>query len=358
MNRNGCPENGPTEGSLMAAGVIFMQWDSYVGGPAGPAFFAEDPLTFNTRQERLHRLAAGDRLWLVSRCPDDGQYYIVAAVRIAQLVRNPPGSEKATLFGEYAVLADRPQSHDLGRRFPAEGLLRAFTFETGRPIKYGAHIGQSLQTLRLIDPGDDRLLDAALDAIVKGEDLPHAVSCGLWTKCDGVFADYFLKNWTRRREPLAFLLYDPPPALKMGAPVFIHSNKSLRLLARFREAQFVAGHKLTVEPEERRAERERVWQMHRAGTVDPPTKEEFDRFWEKQHGVRGLFLMDEVTEVAQPVGFKVYGRALGWGYPMGVGYRYLSVPQSMLLLRLAGTPVGVSEMHLHAIRQGGGWEPR
>ena len=37
----------------MAAGVIFMQWDSYVGGPDGRAFFSEEPLTFNTRQERL-----------------------------------------------------------------------------------------------------------------------------------------------------------------------------------------------------------------------------------------------------------------------------------------------------------------
>jgi hypothetical protein len=119
----------------MAAGVIFMQWDSYVGGTDGPPFFADDPLTFNTRQERLHRLAVGDRQWLVSRCPDDGQYYFVAALRIAQLIRNPPDSDKATRFGEYAIVADRPQSHDLGRRFPAEGLLRAFTFETGKPIK-------------------------------------------------------------------------------------------------------------------------------------------------------------------------------------------------------------------------------
>jgi hypothetical protein len=92
----------------MAAGVIFMQWDSYVGGANGPPFFSEDPLTFNARQERLHRLAEGDRLWIVSRCPDDGQYYFVAVLRIAQLIRNPPGSEKATLFGEYAIFADRP----------------------------------------------------------------------------------------------------------------------------------------------------------------------------------------------------------------------------------------------------------
>jgi hypothetical protein len=135
----------------MAAGVLFMQWDSYVGGANGPAFFAEEPVTFNTRQERLHRLAVGDRLWLVSRCPDDGQYYFVAALQIAELIRNPPGSEKATLFGEYAILVDRSQSHDLGRQFPAEGLLRAFTFETARPIRCGASIGQSLWTSALLD---------------------------------------------------------------------------------------------------------------------------------------------------------------------------------------------------------------
>ena len=338
----------------MAAGVIFIQWDSYAGGANGPPFFAEEPLTFNTRQERLHRLAAGDRLWLVSRCPDDGQYYLVAALRVAQLTRNQPDSEKARLFGEYALVADRSQSHDLGRKFPAEGLLRAFTFETGKPIKHGASIGQALQTLRLLDPGDERLLDAALDAIRKGGDPPHATACGLWTKCEGVFADYFLKNWTQRREPLAFLLYDPPPALRTGAPVFIHSDKSLRLLARFREGQFVAGYKPTVEAEERVAERERVWQTHRVNTIDPPTREEFDQFWEGQNGVRGLFLMDEIAELPKPIAFKVYGQALGWGYPRGVGYRYLSMPQSVLLLRLAVMPAGVKEMYLRAFLEAAG----
>jgi hypothetical protein len=269
----------------MAAGVIFMQWDSYAGGPDGSPFFAENPLTFNTRQERLHRLTAGDRLWLVSRCPADGQYYFTCALRIAQLIRNPPASDLAARFGEYAILADRSESHDLGRRFPAEALLRAFTFETGRPIKYGASIGQSLQTLRLLDPADERILDAALADLAKADAVPLAGIAGPWTKCDSVFADYFLKNWSSRHEPLAFLLYDPPPALRAGSPVFIHSDKNLRLLARFREAQFVAGYKPTIEPDERLAERERVWQTNRAGTVDPPTKEEFDKFWAAQHGV-------------------------------------------------------------------------
>jgi hypothetical protein len=329
-----------------------MQWDSYAGSTNAPPFFSEDPLTFNTRQDRLHQLTAGDRLWLVSRCPDDGQYYFVAALRVAQPIRNPPASEKARLFGEYAIVADRSQSDDLGRRFPAEGLLRAFTFETARPIKYGARIGQSLQTLRLLDPGDERLLVSALDALRQGHSPPFVAPCGLWTKCDSVFADYFLKNWTRRHEPLAFLLYDPAPALRAGAPVFIHSNKSLRLLARFREGQFVAGHKFTVEVEERRAERERIWQTHRVNTIGPPTKEQFEKFWDAQNGVRGLFLMDEVAEIPERAAFKVYGRALEWGFPIGVGYRYLSVPQSVLLLKLAGMSSTAQEMYLEAILEG------
>jgi hypothetical protein len=297
-------------------------------------------------------------LWLVSRCPDDGKYYFVAALRVERLTRNPPGSDKATRFGEYAIVADRTHSHDLGWRFPAEGLLRAFTFETARPIQYGASIGQALQTLRLLDADDERVLDAALQAIAKGSDPLRDAAGGLWTKCDAVFADYFLKNWLRSREPLAFLLYDPPPALRTGAPVFIHSDKNLRLVARFREGQFVAGHKLTVAADERRAERERIWQAHRVHTMDPPTKEEFDRFWEAQHGVRGLFLMDEVAELPQPVAFKVYGRALAWGYPMGVGYRYLSVAQSLLLLRLAAASLNVKDQYLQAIRDASSLEPR
>src|SRR5207302_8208630 len=134
-----------------------------------------------------------------------------------------------------------------------------FIFDSERPIKYGASIGQSLQTLRLLDTGDESVLDVGLASAMRGGGPPHIAPCGLWTKCDNVFARYFLKNWTLRHEPLAFLLYDPPPALRVGSPVFIHSDKNLRLLARFREGQFVAGHKSTIDAEERLSERERIW---------------------------------------------------------------------------------------------------
>jgi hypothetical protein len=43
---------------------------------------------------------------------------------------------------------------------------------------------------------------------------------------------------------------------------------------------------------------------------------------------------------------------------MGVGYRYLSLPQSVLLLRMAGMASGVDEMYLLAILEAIGSEAR
>jgi hypothetical protein len=64
--------------------------------------------------------------------------------------------------------------------------------------------------------------------------------------------------------------------------------------------------------------------------------------------------MDEVTVLPKPVAFKVYGRALEWGFPRGVGYRYLSLPQSVLLLRGAAMAPDVSDRYLRVILEGGG----
>jgi hypothetical protein len=333
----------------MATAVVFMKWEHYQGDECRQGFFVQDPLTFNSRQERLHQLAPGDRLWLVSRCPDDGQYNFVASLFVAERACNPPGNEKAGEFGAFAVVLDRSQSHDLDCGFPAEGLLRAFVFETGQPIRYGASIGQSLQTLRFLDAADERILQVLLETVAAGNSRVQDTIGGLWTKCAGVFADYFLKNWLERREPLAFLLYDPPPALPEGSPVFIHSDENLRLVARFRVAHFVAGHKHTVEAEERQQERERIWVTYRALTTDPPRRKEFNKFWDSQNGVRALFLMDQITSIPEPVPFGEYGRALEWGYPRGVGYRYLSLSQSLLLLRLAALPSDTGESFLQAI---------
>jgi hypothetical protein len=333
----------------MASTAIFIQWENYEGGQGESPFFSIEPLTFNSRQERLHQLIPGDRLWLVSRSPNDRQYYFVSVLVVAALKRNDLTSREGSLHGEYAIIADRAQSHDLGKRFPAEGLLRALQFETGKPIKHGASIGQSLQALRFLTQTDERVLDTALQRILGGDHHFLDGPFGLWTKCDRVFADYFVNNWTQRRERLAFLLYDPPPVLLAGAPVFIHSEQHVRLIARFRESQFIAGQKFTVDEPERIEERERIWSQYRAGTLDAPQKADFDVFWTRQNGVRGVFLMDEVTELPQPLRFKDYGRALEWGYPNGVGYRYLSYSQAYLLFREARLPAGAHRVYFNTL---------
>jgi hypothetical protein len=190
--------------------------------------------------------------------------------------------------------------------------------------------------LRFLKADDARILDGQLKRVVAGE--PGAIDTpfGLWTKCDRVFANYFQKNWEQRREPLAFLLYDPPPVLSRGSPVFIYSDKHLRLTASFIAGHFVAGHKFTAAQEERLAERERIWSQYRENTVGPPTKGDLDSFWDKQHGGRALFLLEDVEAVTEPVPFRTYGRALEWAYPTGVGYRYLSLSQCLLLKRAIG----------------------
>jgi hypothetical protein len=317
----------------MADAIAYIQWDNYRQGLDGKGFFAAEPLAFNSRQERLHRVAPGEKLWLVSRCPADGQHYFVGLLRIAAHQRNSADSEVGRAFGEFALVADRRGSHDLAERFPCDGILRALQFETGKPVKFGAHIGQALQTVRFLSIEDLRTLEAPLQRILAGESPVLDAPFGLWTKCDSVFADYFWKNWQARHESLAFLLYDSPPVLAVGAPVFIHSDKNLRLVASFRGSQFITGYKPTANVDERISERERIWSTFRASTIEPPAKSDFDKFWDAQHGVRSLFLMDNLSEFCAKVPFKVYGRALEWGYPMGVGYRYLTLSQSLLLLR-------------------------
>jgi hypothetical protein len=67
-------------------------------------------------------------------------------------------------------------------------------------------------------------------------------------------------------------------------------------------------------------------------------------FPRKARGISSFFMIENRPRAADTL---LYG--LEWGFPMGVGYRYLSVPQSVLLLRLAVVPPGVNEMYLQAI---------
>jgi len=336
----------------MTSAVAFIQWENYLKGPIGRGLFDHEPLTYSSSQARLHLLKPGDWLWLVSRAHDDQQYYFVGYLAIVGNQVNPPGSSAEKEFGRFAIVADPARSRNLGRAFPAEGILRVIHFESGKAIKLGASLGQSIQAIRFLTSADAKILNVALNRILSGADRFLDSPLGLWTKCDRIFAEYFLKDWLTRHQPLAFLLYDSPPALTPGAPIFIHSDRNLRLVATFRESQFIAGHKNTVDAAERVSERERIWVTYRAATVDPPTKPDFDAFWERQNGVRALFIMDNLFPVSQACPFGHYGRALQWGYPIGVGYRYLTLSQCVLLLRYAGAPQDVTEVYLRTLLQG------
>lgn len=332
----------------MSDAVCFLNWESYASGPDGRGFFSQEPLSYNSRQSRLHDIRPGDHVWLVSRHPDDKQYLITGVLRVAELRRNDPAGTLGTAYGEFGIIADRVGSYDLGRRFPAEGLLRSLAYESGKPIRHGASIGQSLQAIRFVNSADTILLNYCLNRVIKGLE-PQPGTCGLWTKCDEVFADYFVANWDARRVPQAFLLYDSPPNIPIGAPVFIHSNQYLRLLARFRESQYVASYKKTSDEAERHEEKERCWNEFRAGTIDAPRREDFEEFWNKQDSVRSLILMDNVSCLPFRPQFKEYGKALEWGYPTSVGWRPLDLFQTHYLLTLAQLDPATISFYLGAV---------
>jgi hypothetical protein len=332
----------------MADAVCFISWESYTAGPDGRGFFQQDPLTFNSAQPRLHQVAVGDSVWLVSRHPDDKQYYFVCMLRVAELRRNDPAGDIGSEYGQYGIVADRVGSYDLARKFPAETLLRSLAYETGRPIRHGASVGQSIQSIRLLNQTDVILLNYCLNRVLSGLE-PQPGMCALWTKCDRQFADYFSTNWTARRVPQAFLLYDSPPALPIGAPVFIHSDQCLRLLARFRGSEFVASYKRTTDADEQQGEMERCWNEYRARTIAAPERAAFEEFWGKQDSIRSLIVLDNFVSLPQAPQFKEYGRALEWGYPQGVGWRPLDLFQTHYLMNLSGVDISLTAFFLGAM---------
>jgi hypothetical protein len=314
--------------------VCFIGWESYAGGRDGRGFFAQEPLSFNSAQSRLHQLEVGAHVWLVSRNPDDKQYYIVAVLRVADTRKNDRSGELGRLYGEYGIIADRDASYDLAGRFPAEVLLRSLAYESGRAIQHGANLGQSVQAVRFVTDVDTIVLNHCLSRVLNGLD-PQPGNCGLWTKCDRAFADYFLTNWRIRRVPQAFLLYDSPPSLPQGSPVFIHSDKCLRLIARFRHSEFVASYRRSTEEIEQNNEMQRCWSEYRAGTIAAPDRAAFEEFWRRQDFIRSLVVLDNFTELPEPPQFKEYGRALEWGYPTGVGWRSLDLFETHYLMQVS-----------------------
>ena len=100
------------------------------------------------------------------------------ALRVAEHRRNDPSGEFGRQYGEYGIIADRVGSYDLARRFPAEVLLRSLAYESGKPIKYGASVGQSIQAIRLVSKTDEIVLNYCLNRVLTGLE-PQPGICAL-----------------------------------------------------------------------------------------------------------------------------------------------------------------------------------
>lgn len=142
--------------------LLSMKWSNYVGAPGAWALFEADPLAYNSNQERLHLAQPGDRVWIVAGKPKTGEYHLVAKLTVARQEFNAPTSAEGEHFGRYRLVMDRDASRDLGETVPANQLVRSLEFDPPNPIKPGANLSASLLTIRVLSPGDDQHLLAAI----------------------------------------------------------------------------------------------------------------------------------------------------------------------------------------------------
>jgi len=89
-------------------------------------------------------------------------------------------------------------------------------------------------------------------------------------------------------------------------------------------------------------ERERIWHSFAPKRLHTYDKDDFDRFWMEQMGVRGLFIMEAITGVTQNVGWTQSMKILQVHRPLGFSYRYLTASQVEQFLQLLGTRLKVT----------------
>lgn len=332
--------------------IAFIRWSEYEQRPDGYPFFGVDTVSFNSSQSRLHLAEPGDRVWLVSRNPSDQQYYLVGVLTVAFKEFNELGTLEYERFGQYRVTGKSSECVDLGLKLPIEDVIRSLSFEPVRPLAPDASIGQSIQTMRLLSK-DDRFLLLRLLERIRSEADPKPERqvwnpvVGIWTKCSGAYARKFLENWQSSSTVQAFLLYDAQPFLPRRAPVFVHADAKLLLLARFAGSEVVRGYKPLYSEAERSSEMRRVWERYRAPLRKPIESSEakFQEFWERKNGIRSLMLIREISALPRPIPWSEYGtKLLEWGMPTCVGYRYLTLTQVKTLANVSETELGFREL--------------
>jgi 5-methylcytosine-specific restriction protein A len=133
--------------------LAYWRWDNYCADLDEGAGF-----NFNSNQRRLHTaIEVGERLWLVTGrpSPQGARYVLVGTLTVSAKTFNPPGYK----YGRYRVWGNLASSAYYSADGPdATPLLLRLEFVPRSPIRSASKIGQSLQTIRSLSPGDSALL--------------------------------------------------------------------------------------------------------------------------------------------------------------------------------------------------------
>lgn len=136
--------------------LVYWRWDNYRRDLDDGAGF-----NFNSNQRRLHTaIEPGERLWAVTGHHSGGtmRYALAAVLAVTAKTFNPPGFK----YGRHRVWGDT--RHSAYYAVPAQAdmahLLLRLEFAPRSTIESRPKIGQSLQTLRSLTPGDSALLAA------------------------------------------------------------------------------------------------------------------------------------------------------------------------------------------------------
>jgi len=172
---------------------------------------------------------------------------------------------------------------------------------------------------------------------------------GILLKTRPEYARTFIENWRRTGKPQVFLIYDRRPILRRGDSVFVYVVRSKHLSSRasicdrgylgfyanFVRSEWVRGLKRLEDEGTRKRERERIWALYGDGQLHTRSKEEFDRFWDDQDGVRSLVVLENLVEIEKKITWSDLKRILYTNrFPRGVGYIYITKSEVNEILKL------------------------
>lgn len=164
---------------------------------------------------------------------------------------------------------------------------------------------------------------------------------GIWVKAKPGHIEAFLRNWEADMQSQAFCVYDSPPIVPEGGLVFMHAIGRNRLVAyaKYVDYEYIQGwfqHAVHRNDKLWISERDRIWSTYTPDRLHTRNKSEFERFWAEQMGVRGLFIMEELSRITQRVTWMDSMKILQVNRPLGFSYRYLTESQSKMFLQKAG----------------------